>query len=324
MLFLLWLACTGTDQDTAEEVCEEVPEGDVVLPLDEAPHGSDVEWWYWTGHLQDDQDRWYGFEEVFFLVDYAGYEMMMGHHAITNVDAQDFVYDVQYGSGEVESVDGGYGFEMGALTARGADGQDVLHGEAGGYVLDLELDSLKSPVLQHGTGYTEYEFGGNTYYYSRERLAAQGTLQVDGETLAVTGTGWFDHQWGELTNAIDQGWDWFALQLDDEREIMIFEIRVDGSSIMVGGSLSSADCETTELDPEQVVVTSMGEWTSEVSGCTYPLGWEMEVDGMSLTVTPVMEDQELYSSYQTYWEGAATVSGDATGRAYIELTGYCE
>jgi predicted secreted hydrolase len=93
---------------------------------------------------------------------------------------------------------------------------------------------------------------------------------------------------------------------------------------MVGGSLSSADCETTELDPEQVVVTSMGEWTSEVSGCTYPLGWEMEVDGMSLTVTPVMEDQELYSSYQTYWEGAATVSGDATGRAYIELTGYCE
>jgi predicted secreted hydrolase len=26
----------------------------------------------------------------------------------------------------------------------------------------------------------------------------------------------------------------------------------------------------------------------------------------------------------TYWEGASLVSGSATGRAYVELNGYCQ
>jgi hypothetical protein len=33
---------------------------------------------------------------------------------------------------------------------------------------------------------------------------------------------------------------------------------------------------------------------------------------------------EIFKSRPIYWEGAATVSGGATGRAYVELTGYCE
>ena len=42
-----------------------------------------------------------------------------------------------------------------------------------------------------------------------------------------------------------------------------------------------------------------------------------------MDVTPAMEDQEMSDGDQVYWEGASTVSGDATGRAYVELNGYC-
>jgi predicted secreted hydrolase len=37
-----------------------------------------------------------------------------------------------------------------------------------------------------------------------------------------------------------------------------------------------------------------------------------------------MANQEVQVGPQTYWEGAALVSGDATGRAYVELAGYCQ
>jgi predicted secreted hydrolase len=37
-----------------------------------------------------------------------------------------------------------------------------------------------------------------------------------------------------------------------------------------------------------------------------------------------MADQELTGGGRNYWEGAATVSGDATGQAYIELANYCQ
>ena len=43
-----------------------------------------------------------------------------------------------------------------------------------------------------------------------------------------------------------------------------------------------------------------------------------------MTITPVMDDQEMNVFPTIYWEGAAEVEGDVSGRAFIELTGYCD
>jgi predicted secreted hydrolase len=48
--------------------------------------------------------------------------------------------------------------------------------------------------------------------------------------------------------------------------------------------------------------------------------------GLELKVTPVINDQELFTTVR-YWEGAVDVAGarDAQaieGRGYVELTGY--
>jgi predicted secreted hydrolase len=153
-----------------------------------------------------------------------------------------------------------------------------------------------------------------------------GTIDVAGETFEVTGTAWFDHQWGELAQVANTGWDWFALQLDNGTELMAYVLRPKGGDVSVGGSFTNADCETTELGPEELEVTSLGEWTSPHTDCTYPLGWTIEFDDQSYTLTPVLADQELHgvAPAPKYWEGAATVSGGETGRAYIELVGYCD
>jgi len=178
-------------------------------------------------------------------------------------------------------------------------------------------------VFQHGDGFTEYPSGGWTGYYSRTRMRAEGTVSVDGEAIPVTGSAWFDHQWGDLTAATETGWDWFALQLDDGREVMLFNLRDEAGDALVGATLVEADCTSREVEPADVAISNTGTWLSPHTGCEYPMGWELTVAGEHFVITPVLEDQELATGREDYWEGAAIVSGDASGRAYVELTKYC-
>ncbi len=310
-------------QDTGQSLCDEMPKGQVSLPADDGEHDDPVEWWYWTGHLQTPEGRWFGFEQVVFLFEYAGYTGIMAHHGLTDPDGDDFSYAVHYGLYGGEAVQDGFDFSIGGLSMVGGDGVDQLHGELERSTLDLTLSSTKAPVLQHGDGYQAYDFGGYTYYYSRTRMDAQGTLVLDGESLSVSGQAWFDHQWGELDQAVTRGWDWFAVQLDDGSDLMLFLIRGEDEDLLVGATLSDAQCRITEYEASEVSVTSQRSWTSPATGCTWPIGWELQVGDLTLQLEPVLDDQEVPNMATDYWEGACTVTGDATGRAYVELTGYC-
>ena len=304
-----------------------LPEGSrISLPADEAPHQEPSEWWYWTGHLQADDGRWFGFEEVFFLAKRDGIWGQMAHHALTDVEAGAFHYVSKLDLGRPEEKVGAFALSVPPLSARGGTGRDTLHGEVDDLVLDLELTDTKRPVLQHGDGHLVYPFGGFTYYFSRGRMAAEGTLRLGDETLAVRGEAWFDHQWGDLAAVTDVGWDWLAIQLEDRRELMLFSVRVEGGERIAGGSLTDADCASRELHAGDFEVEPTGQWESPHSGCTYPAGWTVRLDDEVLAVTPVLADQELQVPElgMSYWEGAATVAGTSAGRAYVELTGYCD
>jgi len=315
----------GTVDVAPPSQCDHQATGRVALPADDAAHPAQpVEWWYWTGHLETADHQWFGFEQAFFSVTVLGQKGQMIHHAISDLGGGSFHFTEAQLVGAPTQVDGGFDLAIGAMTAAGGGGHDALHGEVDGYVLDVNLAADKPAVLQHGDGYTDYSFGGNTYYYSRERMSATGTIAVGGAAaVPVSGTAWFDHQYGDLNTAVNTGWDWFAIQLDDQREIMLFIVRTEGQATFVGGSLNDASCVATEIAADDFEVTATGSWMRD-STCTYPSGWNVRVGDLHLTVTPVMEDQELQTPTIKYWEGAATVSGDATGRAYVELTGYCQ
>jgi len=292
----------------------------VSLPGDDAVHDEAIEWWYWTGHLRDEDQRWYGFQVTFFVFD-AGMTAMLANVAVTDIDADVYRRAAKFSMGAPTVLEGGFDFELGAQRAEGGGGSDTLHAEAEEYVLDLTVQTDRPAVLQHGDGYEEYSFGGYTYYYSRPRMEAFGTLSVDGDVRTLSGVGWFDHQWGDLANATEYGWDWFAIQLDDDRELMVFSLRFQGVEALRRGSYTDIDCRTTKLMDSDITITATGEWTKPYTNFTFPSGWIIEAAGMTLTVTPAVLDQVL-EGFPTYWEGAATVTGDATGRAYVELTGY--
>ena len=57
-------------------------------------------------------------------------------------------------------------------------------------------------------------------------MQATGNVSVDGINHQVTGSAWLDREWSSSALADDQvGWDWFALQLNDGREIMFYQLR---------------------------------------------------------------------------------------------------
>jgi predicted secreted hydrolase len=205
--------------------------------------------------------------------------------------------------------------------------------------IDLQLQSTKQPTLQGDHGYSVKGQGaGNaSYYYSLTRMATTGAVTVGGRSFKITsGLSWMDHEWG--TSKLEQGavgWDWFALQLDDGREITWAQLRrADGSASEASfGTITAADGTTTRLGAHDLSFEVTAHWSSPRSQAKYPSGWRIQIPkaGLTLQVTPRLADQELPVSI-VYWEGAVDIKGQATGASdsmrtlaghgYVELTGY--
>lgn len=308
----------------------------VRFPEDEAPHDVLTEWWYYTGHLFTEDGTRYGFEYVFFQAQRGAFPpYYAAHFAITDSANNTFRYDERFGADAPRPTDAGFNLALDDWSMRGALGTDQLRAALDGFVLDLTVTDEKQPALHNGIGYVEFGPAGGSYYHSRTRMAAEGTLTVDGEPLAVTGEAWFDHQWGNFIQVGAGGWDWFAVQMDNGEDLTISLIRADdGSVVMSYGTLVAADGTTTHLDGDDFVVTATAEWTSPRTGTIYPSRWIIELPERDwrLDLDPSMNDQELdtqASTGVTYWEGEVVVSGEidgqpASGLGYVELTGYAD
>ena len=209
-------------------------------------------------------------------------------------------------------------------------------GETGGgsgeksVALDLRLTAAKQKVLQGERGLSQKGPGtGNaSYYYSFTRLPTEGRVALSGDTLGVSGTSWMDREWStSALGAEQEGWDWFALQLEGGRELMYYQLRKKSGapSRFSEGVLVGPQGGVTRLSREDVTLDVRERWTSE-SGATYPAKWRLRVPSanLDLTVTPYFEDQVMSTSVR-YWEGAVRVegpAGSAAGSGYVELTGY--
>jgi predicted secreted hydrolase len=157
---------------------------------------------------------------------------------------------------------------------------------------------------------------------------------LEGETLALTGDAWFDHQWGDFISVGGGGWDWFAVNLDNGVDLTISLVRdADGSYPLIYGTLVDPDGTATHLDRDAFSVEVTDRWVSPLTGADYPAGWRIDIPGEALTIglTPTVAAQELDTRATTgvvYWEGSQIVEASygrgpsIGGQAYVELTGY--
>ncbi|MCX6023646.1 MAG: hypothetical protein NTZ05_18320, partial [Chloroflexi bacterium] len=313
------------------------PPKPLTLPADAAPHQNALEWWYYTGHLEAEGGKRYGFEFVMFQAagkdpGKAGY---VSHAAITDLQTRTFKYAEKLTIAPIPGDKDSFSLKVDDWSMAGKNGDDQLRFTLDGYALELKLKATKPPVLHGGTGYIavgEKEF---SYYYSRPRMAAEGTLTAGGQTLKVTGDAWFDQQWGDM-KLQSGGWDWFGVQFDDKTELMVSNLRdASGKRVALYGTYVSTDGVGHHLSAQDITLMNGGLWISPHTGARYPMGWGIQIPraGLDVILQPELQDSELDTSKSTgavYWEGKASVQGTGfdgsplKGNAFVELTGYAK
>ncbi len=318
------------------------------FPADHGPHPDyRNEWWYLVGNVEDDAGHRFGFQVTFFRIGlapgsderdsaWATRQVWMAHLALTDVageahhHAERFARDGAIGLAGAEPDGGRIWLEDWELRRDDA-GNWHLRAATVAFRLDLALAPQRAPVL-HGDGglsQKSAERGNASYYYSKPRLATHGSIGVGDAEHAVTGSAWLDREWStSVLGEAQEGWDWFALQLEDGTDVMVYEMRrFDRErSDYSYAAIMAADGEVTRLGPEQFTIEAMDQWTSP-DGTTYPSQWRLTLEPLDepLEVVTVVADQELTGTVR-YWEGAVDVHarGVAVGRGYVELAGYAD
>ncbi len=322
----------------------------VRLPRDAAAHfDTHTEWWYYTGFLSGPLSREMGFELVFFKVYMPPAKRLFGViplHWVSNPHtfAQLAFSDPEQRRhehferaelarfGPLGSTESLRHISVGDWCVEQREGRHRLQVHHHPYELALDLTAVKPPVLhgERGDGVIPMGQAGTSYYYSYTDLRGTGTLQHDGSSRPVNARVWMDHQWGSWNPKQGYtGWDWFALQLENGCEAMIFNFRDDAGRWQPQSFATWVDRQgrASHLKSGEFTVIPRQRWTSPQTGTTYPIKWSVAIPayGLDTTVEAAFPDQEMILAEEgDYWEGMVRLSGTIGGKGYVELAGYAD
>jgi len=348
MLVLLLVGCSedardtgfaglaGLGQQESLPFVQPKPGDRLHFPADFGAHpGHRIEWWYLTANLQTRDGRPLG-------VQWTQFRQALVPRAADDVPPAPSLWPLQVAwmaHGAV-SFDGRHYFseklargDLGQAGARiqplqvwlddwqleeQADGRWHLQARGDDWSYQLWLTLEGDPVAHGDHGFSAKSASGEgSMYFSLVDIAIRGQVQVNGETLEVSGRGWFDREWSSrFLKSGQEGWDWFALHLDSGDKVMAFRLRdqdgsfESGTWIPAGGEAQALGAEDFRLEP--------------VSGQDgVPVRWQLQIpgQGVDLLVSAPAGDYRNRGLYP-YWESPVSVSGSHSGSGYMELTGY--
>ncbi|MGA1842861.1 MAG: lipocalin-like domain-containing protein [bacterium] len=320
------------------------------FPKDHYSHPDfQTEWWYYTGHLNTEDGKNYGYELTFFR---AGIEsqrkreseskwvikdIYSAHLAISDENRKEFRFWEKVN----RKGPGLAGAEEDKLLVwnegwRLEGSRDTQHLQAGkgAFGINLSLTPTKPPAI-HGKGgviIRAPEPGHTSHYYSLSRMDTEGYIRIEGKRIGVKGSSWMDHAF--FSNQLignQEGWDWFGIQLDNNTELMLYQLRSKGGGInpVSSGTIVGPKGETQHITSSEFSIITLDIWQSKKSGTKYPSGWQISIPGRGiiLKIIPTYKEQELITKHAIYWEGSCIVTGTykdkkISGLGYEELTGY--
>ncbi|MGS0682966.1 lipocalin-like domain-containing protein [Shewanella sp. 125m-7] len=190
----------------------------------------------------------------------------------------------------------------------------------------LKLDSQSPFQLQGDNGYSRKNAAGTvaSYYYSQPFIQVSGTIERDSQKVNVSGQAWLDREWSsQFLSKTQQGWDWFALRLNDGSALMLFQLRDNSGNKQhfYSGRRMYPDGSGNNIANEQISMTATA-WQQTQSG-RYPVEWQINIpsENLQLTTLALNPDSSMPLSIP-YWEGPIKINGSHNGLGYMELTGY--
>lgn len=324
------------------------------FPMDYGAHPEYLtEWWYFTGNLRDKTGKQYGYQLTFFRQgvaltasqsenSWSIRDVYLAHFALVDVSLGKFRYHdraFRTGPGLAGAKTGSMNVWVLDWSAKMVNGRMRLHARQNEIALDLELSPRKAIIFHGEQGLSKKgpHPGQSSYYYSFTDLATRGTISTGSaqQTVEVTGTSWFDHEFGSNQLTPDQiGWDWFGIHLSDGRDLMIYFIRKKDGTIepASSGTIIEKDGASRYLCRSEIALNVPATWKSSQSGGVYPAKWQIKIPSakIDITLSPLVANQELVTKASigiTYWEGTVTGTGKSRGiqvniEGYVELTGY--
>ncbi len=316
----------------------------VKFPQDELAHDNIIEWWYFNGRLRDQRGRSYAFMDCLFKADNQRVNIpflkniplkniYFAHSILSDIGKQKAYAKTHYAS--LVSQDS---FSLPRLfvnyinvgVGRGYVNCEISSPAENEYRLktedlNLELKSVKKPLLVGGKGYLERK-SWSTYYYSLTNLEAKGMIKINKRWVEVAGKVWMDHQWADTPYAGDR-WTWFSIQLSNQTEIMCFEYD-DGKNKDYFASV--IDAENRQTHTKEFELKNLEKiWVSPTTKIGYPLTWQIKIPSkkIDIQVEPLVKNQEVRFGTINYWEGPLAVKGECgghkvTGDGFLELVGY--
>lgn len=176
--------------------------------------------------------------------------------------------------------------------------------------------------------------GRTMTYATRPRLALSGHMGDE----PVTGTAWFDHQWGNTgwflagpESGDLTGWDWAGITEEDGSDWIFLTFRNPENGDIrnrFAARFHEGEVARTFTD---FSMRPLRIWTSGRTHIRYPVAQVIEIAEISarFVLEPVTDDQEIpiLGPMRAIWEGAAVVTGTIgnepfSGTARLELQGY--
>ena len=316
------------------------------FPRDHGPHTRfRSEWWYLTAVLATAEGREFGVQFTIFRQGIAPVEhssavagaaawrtgqVYLGHVAVSDVAARRHLHDERLARGHPALAGARAapfevrleGWRLASVDAS-AFWPLRLQAAATDFAIDLTLTGGKPIVPQGERGLSRKGPNNASHYYSIPRINASGRLVVAGETHTVTGGAWLDREWSTSVLAPEYaGWDWFALRLDDGRDLMLYRMRrMDGRpSGYDSGALIDAAGEARILRAGEFSLAPQAHWRG------WPIAWRLALpdEPAPWNARAAFADQVMDTSIR-YWEGVVHVyaaDGRRIGAGYMELTGY--
>jgi predicted secreted hydrolase len=322
------------------------------FPRDHFSHPEfQTEWWYYTGNLKAADGHRFGFELTFFrqgvsrdaskTATWDVKDVYLAHLALSDVDGGEFYHSERTNragpqiAGVSETTQRIWN---GNWSAEWKGDTQQLRAVDERFALELLLRSDKPPVIHGENGASQKAEGAGhaSHYISFTRLRTSGMVHLLGKNFQVTGTAWMDHEFSTQQLSGEQtGWDWFSIQLADNTELMLFELRRKDGTIdpFSAGTYVDAQGKAIHLRASDFSLNAAGpSWTSGITGATYPIQWTISVPrlGLELEANTRLKTQELSGNGKllpSYWEGAMEFQGrrngsEARGAGYLEMTGY--
>lgn len=348
MLLMLLIGCEQQNMLERKPLAELIPDdqryqlakaGKIIkFPDDHLPHlGYRHEWWYLTANLHTDTGEVFAAQWTLFRTAVNQRHWYFAHAALGDIRLHESAF--RHGRSEFSNVtitDKPFSAHIDEwLWQSSADllPAKLTFGEQSSWQAELFLTSSLSmpPVLNNSVASSAHFFlqgeqgysrkhpklNIGSHYYSQPFIDVSGRVLWQGQWKNVTGTAWFDREWGSQLLAPDQlGWDWFSLHLDNDTALMVYRMRSTIQDYSYG-NLMYRDGSSKKLSGEEIILTATAQ------GKNYPSQFSVVIESEAIDINlKVVNESQINRFGIEYFEGMATFSGSHQGKGFVEMTGY--